>query len=65
MIQSAGACLDQVRETEWTRFPREKEGMDRPWIVILQRTMKATMGWIVAASISVWFAGGLDGVGSF
>ena len=64
-VHSGGAWRDQVRETVCTRRPSEKEGMDSPWMVMEQRTMKATIGWIVAASSSVWFAGGFEGTGSF
>lgn len=43
------SCRDQVRVTVCTRRPRENEGMDRPWMVIEQSTINATIGWIVAA----------------
>ena len=46
-VQSGAACRDQVREA---RRPREKEGIDRPWMTIEQSTMNATIGWMVTAS---------------
>jgi hypothetical protein len=52
-VQSGGAWRDHVREAVRTRLPRLNEGMLSPWMVIEQRTMKATIGCIVAASISV------------
>ena len=55
---------DHVRETECTRRPSEKNGIESPWMMIEVTTMKATMGWIDSARMPVCESGAASALAS-